>query len=298
MRKILISLLLASAAVSPALAGPRDWSDKQQAREDRQQAREDRAQAREQRAAPAERPSFTPPARMEQPRPQVDRQSFAERQQFTPRNAAPAQVDMNAMRAERQAQRDSFAAQRDARRGAIADQRSERIDQVQQRFEQRAPGARVVDNPFRDGRDARPSTRPGGNAFRDRRPPVVSETPRPGTQPPMRVDNYQRPSPQVQWNTGWRHNSRYDWQNYRRNHRSIFHIGFYYDPFGWGYQPFDIGWRLWPAYYSNRYWINDPWMYRLPYAPPGYVWVRYWNDALLVDTWSGTVVDMIPGFFW
>ena len=25
-------------------------------------------------------------------------------------------------------------------------------------------------------------------------------------------------------------------------------------------------------------------MYRLPYAPPGYVWVRYWNDALLVDT--------------
>jgi Ni/Co efflux regulator RcnB len=39
-------------------------------------------------------------------------------------------------------------------------------------------------------------------------------------------------------------------------------------------------------------------MYRLPYAPAGYVWIRYWNDALLVDTWSGQVVDMIPNFFW
>ena len=297
MRKILITLLLASAAATPAIAGPTDWQSHQQTREDRQQAREDRQQAREERAAPAQRPSFTPSARMEQA-PQADRHSFVDRQQFSRPDRAAPQVDADAMRAQREAQRDSFAAQRDARRDSLADQRSERIEQVQQRFEQRAPGARVIDNPFRDGRDARPSARPGMNAFRDRRPPVVSETPRPGTQPPLRVDNYQRSHPQAQWNTSWRNNSRYDWQNYRRHHRSIFHIGFYYDPFGWGYQPFNIGWRLWPAYYSNRYWINDPWMYRLPYAPPGYVWVRYWDDALLVDTWSGTVVDMIPNFFW
>jgi len=28
------------------------------------------------------------------------------------------------------------------------------------------------------------------------------------------------------------------------------------------------------------------------------VWVRYWNDALLVDTWTGDVVDAIQNFFW
>src|SRR5690348_18404299 len=126
---------------------------------------------------------------------------------------------------------------------------------------------------------------------------VVSNTPRPGTQPPLRADRYRRGG-DTHWDTNWRHNGRYDWHNYRHHHRSLFHLGLYYDPYGWGYQPFSIGWRLWPSYYSRDYWINDPWMYRLPYAPPGYVWVRYWNDALLVDRWSGTVVDVIPGFFW
>ena len=42
---------------------------------------------------------------------------------------------------------------------------------------------------------------------------------------------------------------------------------------------------------------SDP-KYGLPYAPPGYQWVRYYDDALLVDTWSGQVVDVINNFFW
>ena len=101
-----------------------------------------------------------------------------------------------------------------------------------------------------------------------------------------------------QWSTNWRNNSQYDWQNHRRHHRSWFHLGFYYDPFGWGYNPYQIGWRLWPSYYSSNYWINDPWQYRLPYAPPGTRWVRYYDDAILVDMWSGQVVDVIYNFFW
>jgi len=28
------------------------------------------------------------------------------------------------------------------------------------------------------------------------------------------------------------------------------------------------------------------------------VWVRYWNDAVLVDTWTGQVVDVVHNFFW
>jgi hypothetical protein len=134
--------------------------------------------------------------------------------------------------------------------------------------------------------------------FRNR-VPIVSNTPREGTQPPLRLERRRTDNVvHSDWRNHWRNDNRYDWRHWRDRNRSIFHLGFYYDPFGWGYQQYQIGWRLWPSYYSSRYWINDPWQYRLPYAPPGYVWVRYWDDALLVDTWSGEVVDSIPNFFW
>jgi hypothetical protein len=155
--------------------------------------------------------------------------------------------------------------------------------------------AQSRDQQVRD-RDLRQSTRPVPNVMRNPHPLIVSDTPHPGTQPPLRTE--MRRAPAVQWNTNWRHDHRYDWRDWRRHHRSIFHLGFYYDPFGWDYFPYQIGWRMWPAYYGSSFWINDPWSYRLPYAPPGYVWIRYWNDALLIDTWTGTVVDIIPGFFW
>jgi hypothetical protein len=99
------------------------------------------------------------------------------------------------------------------------------------------------------------------------------------------------------WDRNWRNNSRYDWRRYRNNHRSIFHLGFYYDPFGYGYSPFNIGYRLQPAYYGQRFWF-DPGLYGLPYPPPGTQWVRYWNDAVLVDVYTGEVVDVIRDFFW
>jgi len=102
----------------------------------------------------------------------------------------------------------------------------------------------------------------------------------------------------TRWTNNWHNDRRYDWNSYRNHHRSAFRIGIYYDPFGWNYRPYQIGWRLWPSYYSSRYWIDDPWQYRLPYAPPGYRWVRYWDDAVLVDTWTGQVVDVIYNFFW
>ena len=78
----------------------------------------------------------------------------------------------------------------------------------------------------------------------------------------------------------------------------MFRLGFYYDPFGWSYRRYNIGSQLYPNYYRSNYWINDPWQYRLPPVYGPYRWVRYHNDALLVDTWSGQVVDVIYGFFW
>jgi Ni/Co efflux regulator RcnB len=136
------------------------------------------------------------------------------------------------------------------------------------------------------------------DAFHIRRPPVVSAVPRENTQPPPPAAARPASLATSHWRGDWRSDRRYDWRNHRRRHRSLFHFGFYFDPFGWSYRPYSIGWRLWPSYYRSIYWLNDPWRYRLPYAPVGYRWIRYYDDALLVDTWDGTVVDVIYGFFW
>jgi Ni/Co efflux regulator RcnB len=293
MRKVLISLLLAGAVTTPALAAPQRSSDRDSARQERQQAREDRQQAREERQSAREERSERS-ANVE--RPQVQAPERADRGGDARANfTAPARVQ-----AVGRADARDVEALRSARQQAREDRRDNYV----------APGPRAVSprnidtlrERSADLRDERMQERELRQSARrtppvmQTRPPVVSNTPAPGTQPPPRAKH--RRDRDHHWDTSWRHNSRYDWYNYRHRHRSLFHLGFYVDPYGWGYQPFSIGWRLWPSYYSSRYWINDPWMYRLPYPPPGYVWVRYWNDALLVDTWSGTVVDVIPGFFW
>lgn len=107
-----------------------------------------------------------------------------------------------------------------------------------------------------------------------------------------RDGNYNR------WTRDWHRDRRYDWRRHRDRHRSIFRIGFYYDPFGWNYRRWSIGSYLYPSYYRSSFWLNDPWQYRLPPAYGPYRWVRYWNDALLVNTYTGEVVDVIHGFFW
>ena len=100
------------------------------------------------------------------------------------------------------------------------------------------------------------------------------------------------------WTNHWRNDRRYDWRHHRDRNRFIFRIGFYSDPFGYGYRRFGAGSFLYPNYYQSNYWINDPWQYRLPPAYGPYRWVRYHSDALLIDTYSGEVVDVIHGFFW
>lgn len=102
------------------------------------------------------------------------------------------------------------------------------------------------------------------------------------------------------WNRDWRRESRYDWNRYRGANRAAFHLPRYYAPYGWnqGYRRFSIGFSLSPVLFARNYWIDDPWSYRLPEVYGPYQWVRYYNDALLVDTYSGEVVDVIYGIFW
>ena len=61
---------------------------------------------------------------------------------------------------------------------------------------------------------------------------------------------------------------------------------------------FGIGVVIGAPFYDQRYWIADPWAYRLPPAAGPYRWVRYYDDVLLVDMYSGEVVDVIYDFFW
>jgi len=101
------------------------------------------------------------------------------------------------------------------------------------------------------------------------------------------------------WSRNWRNDNRYDWRSYRNSNRGIFHVGPYYSPYrGYGYNRFSIGVFLDPFFYDQRYWIGDPWEYRLPPAEPGTEWVRYYNDVLLVDVETGEVLDTIYDFFW
>ena len=102
------------------------------------------------------------------------------------------------------------------------------------------------------------------------------------------------------WNRGWRNDRRYDWNSYRNYNRGLFSLPRYYAPYGWnrGYQRFGIGITLNSLLFGQNYWIDDPYQYRLPPAYPPYRWVRYYNDALLIDERSGYVVDSIYDFFY
>ena len=127
----------------------------------------------------------------------------------------------------------------------------------------------------------------------------ISRTPIFGTEPPRpRTATVASAKPSHHWRTDWRHDRRYDWRDWRKRNRTHFHFGFYSDPFGWDYMRYGIGWRLWPSYYRNSFWLNDSWQYRLPPAYGPYRWIRYYNDALLVNIYTGEVVDVEYDIFW
>ena len=108
-----------------------------------------------------------------------------------------------------------------------------------------------------------------------------------------------RGSRRSSWNRNWRSDNRFDWQRYRYSNRNLFRSGGYYSPYrGYSYNRLNIGFILNSLFYSNRYWLSDPYQYRLPPAPYGTQWVRYYNDVVLVDVYTGEVLDVIYDFFW
>ncbi len=286
MRKVVLSVLLATAVATPALAAPTDRGDRNTAREERSQAREERSQARQERREQRSQ------AREERAQARDNRPAQGDR-------TAPAVVEHRDVQAERPHNVNE--------RGRPTLGRVERMQDNRQSAGDRRGNAQQQQEAVENWRrqhgedlarsDAQNRSGRGGFVQRRQAPPVGARPDRPAPVP-QTANHRDRRDGHHRWNSDWRHDHRYNWRDHRRNHRSIFHVGLYFDPFGWGYHRYNVGWRLWPSYYSSNYWLNDPSMYRLPYAQWPYKWVRYYDDAILVDTMSGQVVDVIYDFFW
>ena len=91
--------------------------------------------------------------------------------------------------------------------------------------------------------------------------------------------------------------------NVRINERNFtaprhFHYGVYHRPQGWYAHRWTYGERLPSAFFVRDYWVTDYVSFGLDEPPQGYVWVRYGNDALLIDQYTGQIAEVEYGVFY
>ena len=144
---------------------------------------------------------------------------------------------------------------------------------------------------FNPGNNNRPSpganNRPGFNPGHNTRP-SPGNTHRPGFNPGHNTrpsPGFNRPGPRRDYSS---------FRNYHQNFRSgrRFHAPAYRRPPGWSYQRWTFGQILPALYWGQQYWLNDYVSYDLPPPPYGAVWVRYGNDALLIDRDTGEIITV------
>ena len=294
MRMSVFFILLATASM-PALAAQsndRDrGGDRREARAERSQSTGEENSQRPQRAARAERADSAQGAERRVERSQRVSEARAER---SPRGfqATGQPVSRSADHSGRRVWVGSRSGDGASSAAVATRDSSDSVTNWRSR-ERRSPNPTTTTEPTtsRYNRDGDRSRTNWGDRSRD----SSRTTTRSGTtnwRERSRDDHGQR------WSNNWRNDNRYDWRSHRSRYSSLYRLGRYYDPFGYGYRRFSIGLTLGSGYYGNNYWLNDPWQYRLPPAYGPYRWVRYYNDALLVNVYSGEVADVIYGFFW
>jgi len=157
--------------------------------------------------------------------------------------------------------------------------------QQRQRFDQHRPQQQRVDR-------QRPQ-RPRFDQQRPQQPRVDRQRPQ------QRYDNnYRQPRPTADH---WRkQNVRTNWQQYRRNFHSPkrYRIGAYHGPRGYQYRRWFYGERLPSIYYARPFWLFNVIAYGLFTPPPGLIWVRYGDDALLIDRYTGEIVQVRYNVFY
>ena len=85
-------------------------------------------------------------------------------------------------------------------------------------------------------------------------------------------------------------------RNTTAQHR--YRAGEYRWPRGFSYRRYSFGEFLPQIFFGQDFWLYDYGDYGLPYPPPGTAWVRYGPDALLIDRYSGEIVEVIYGVFY
>jgi hypothetical protein len=297
MRKFLISLMAASMLV-PAAAQAEDdpVTRAQRSHAERSGQRDDNADNRSPRSRSAqgsERSDSDRPVRVERA-PREDRASRAERVQRIDRaddggsdiqrveRVRREDPDVRHVEGVRRNHRDEPPVQQ-----VQVDEPVQPVPEVERRREDPAGALQAIG---RDTADVRTGDRDGDRDRRDWRRDRDGD--RDGRDWRRDGDGRHR------WDRDWRRNGRYDWSRHRHRYGTLFRLGRYYDPYGWGYRRFSIGYSLWPSYYGSSFWLNDPWDYRLPPVYGPYRWVRYFDDALLVNIYTGHVVDVVYNIFW
>jgi len=139
------------------------------------------------------------------------------------------------------------------------------------------------------GRGQRDDDNRWRNNDRTPRGPVVNNNGR----PPFANNNWRNNRPPAADN--WRNNNaRANWSQFRRNVQAPkrFRAGAYHRPRGFHYQRWSYGQRLPSIYYGRQFWLLDAIAYGLFAPPPGLIWVRYGDDALLIDQYTGEIVQV------
>jgi Ni/Co efflux regulator RcnB len=92
----------------------------------------------------------------------------------------------------------------------------------------------------------------------------------------------------------------FDVKRYQRtfNAQRRFNAGTYHPPQGYNYRRWSYGQRLPAVYFRQNFWLTNFVLYGLMPPPPDCMWVRYGPDALLVDRYTGEIIQVSYGVFY
>jgi Ni/Co efflux regulator RcnB len=168
-----------------------------------------------------------------------------------------------------------------------------------------AQDARPVLPPKPD-KPAKPDKPPtGGNHHRPHKPGTPNK---PGTRPPHKPGTMppHKPGTRPPHKPGWNHNrpgngyhkprpSQYYWRGkwLSRIHAAVFHY-----PRGYSYRVWYAGNRVPALFLTSAYFYDGFSQLGLETPPPGYRWVRYGPDLLLVDLNTNEVEQVVYGAFY
>jgi Ni/Co efflux regulator RcnB len=124
----------------------------------------------------------------------------------------------------------------------------------------------------------------------------VHRGPAPHGEPHPGPSGYQRVTEPAGWD---KRPATVDRGAYQHNFQAArsYHIGAYRRPAGWVSHHWAYGQILPRAYWASQYLLADYWLFSLEVPPAGYEWVRDDDDAVLVNTGTGEILQVEYGVF-